>query len=139
MKASLFDVLNGGFVTGQAVTDVREDNHLELSVMGNLNRLFNTRQGSIAHLPDYGLPDIMTIYRDAPQSIEQLRSALKEAVRKYEPRQQRVRVEQVDVDRFEMRLVFIVSAYLDNGDRVKFKTTFESQDSARVQPMGAYA
>jgi type VI secretion system protein len=89
-------------------------------------------------LPDYGLPDIMTIYRDAPHSIEQLRRALKEAIRKYEPRLQRVRVEQVDVDKFEMRLVFIVSAYLENGQRVKFKTTFESQESARVQPLGTY-
>ena len=26
--------------------------------MSNLNRLFNTRQGSIAHLPDYGLPSL---------------------------------------------------------------------------------
>lgn len=139
MKASIFDVLNGGFTTGDSITSTREEKHLELSVMGNLNRLFNTRQGSIAHLPDYGLPDIMTIYRDAPRSIERLRQALKEAVRKYEPRLQRVHVEQVDVDRFEMRLVFIVSAYLENGDRVKFKTTFESQESARVQPMSAYA
>lgn len=139
MKASIFDVLTGGFITGDAVTDVREREHLELSVMGNLNRLFNTRQGSVAHLPDYGLPDIMTIYRDAPKSIEQLRRALKDAIRKYEPRLQRVHVEQMDVDKFEMRLVFIVSAYLENGQRVKFKTTFESQESARVQPLGAYA
>ena len=139
MKASIFDVLTGGFITGDAVTDVREGEHLELSVMGNLNRLFNTRQGSVAHLPDYGLPDIMTIYRDAPKSIEQLRRALKDAIRKYEPRLQRVHVEQMDVDKFEMRLVFIVSAYLENGQRVKFKTTFESQESARVQPLGAYA
>lgn len=139
MKASVFDVLTGEFITGESVTDVREENHLELSVMGNLNRLFNTRQGSIAHLPDYGLPDIMTIYRDAPKSIEQLRRALKDAVRKYEPRLDRVHVEQMDVDKFEMRLVFIVSAYLDNGQRVRFKTTFESQESAQVQPVGAYA
>jgi len=139
MRASLFDVLTGEFLPDHPLTGTREERHLELSIMGNLNRLFNCRQGSMSHLPEYGLPDIMTIYRDAPSSIDRLRRALKEAVRTYEPRLNRVHVEQTDVESFDMRLVFIVSAHLPSGRRVRFKTTFESQDAAQVQSLGTYA
>lgn len=139
MEASLFDVLSGGFVGDRSLSSVPSNQHRVLSVMGNLNRLFNTRQGSIKHLPDYGLPDIMTIYRDAPRSADEMRRAIQKAIRAYEPRLRRVRVEHRETDEYTMRLVFIVSAELMNGERVQFETTFGSQESAHVQPVGAYA
>jgi type VI secretion system protein len=138
MEASIFDVLSGQFIDDRPVASVRTDRHRMLSVMSNLNRLFNTRQGSVRHLPDYGLPDIMTIYRDAPTSFDVLRRAVKSAIETYEPRLRRVRVERRDTDPHAMRLVFIVSAELQNGERVRFETTFGSQESARVEPARPY-
>ena len=72
MEASIFDVLTGTFATDRSVTSVSEDQRLLLSVASNLNRLFNTRRGTIGHLPDYGLPDMLTVYRDSPQSAGEL-------------------------------------------------------------------
>lgn len=139
MEASIFDVLAGGFVEGESLRRVHEDRHRFLSVMSNLNRLFNTRQGSVKHLPDYGLPDISSIYREAPRSIDDLRRAIKTVVKQYEPRLRRVHVEHQDTDEFDMRLVFILTGELSNGRRVQFRTTFESHDSAHVRPVDRYA
>ncbi|MFB6232420.1 MAG: type VI secretion system baseplate subunit TssE [Salinibacter sp.] len=138
MKASIFDVLTGTFANGRPVTSVSEDQRLLLSVVSNLNRLFNTRRGTVGHLPDYGLPDMLTVYRDSPQSADELRRAVKESIETYEPRLNRVRVRRRETDEHSMRLVFIVKAELENGDRVRFETMFESQKTAKVKPVGSY-
>lgn len=138
MKASIFDVLKGTFANDRPVASVPEDRRLLWSVVSNLNRLFNTRQGTIRHLPDYGLPDMLTVYRDAPRSGEELRRAIKEAIETYEPRLRRVRVRSRETDPYEMRLIFVVTGELKTGEEVRFETTFESQASATVEPVGAY-
>lgn len=139
MDASIFDVLTGGFAEDEPLSAVHEDRHRFLSVLSNLNRLFNTRQGSVKHLPDYGLPDISSIYREAPRSIDELRRAIVTVVRKYEPRLRRVHVEHRETDDFDMRLIFLLTGELGDGQRVQFQTTFESHESARVRPVDRYA
>ncbi len=136
MNAGLIDILLGHFLDGQAIAD--EDlSHVKLrSIVDNLSRLFNTRRGSIAHLPDYGLPDISQVYRDLPYSIDGLRVAIKQVVETYEPRLHRARVEQPQQGReasFDMRVTFIVSGELQQGQKVQFQTTFKSNDLAEVR------
>jgi type VI secretion system lysozyme-related protein len=138
MEASVFDVLTGTFANGRPVTSVSENQRLLLSVVSNLNRLFNTRRGKVGHLPDYGLPDMLTVYRDSPRSADELRRAIKESIETYEPRLSRVRVRRRETDEHSMRLVFVVKAELKNGERVRFETTFESQKTAKVEPVGSY-
>jgi type VI secretion system protein len=138
MEASAFDVLRGAFSNGRPVASVPEDRRLLWSVVSNLNRLFNTRRGTIRHLPDYGLPDLLTVYRDAPRSADELRRAIKESIETYEPRLRRVRVRSRETDPYEMRLIFVVSGELKTGEEVRFETTFESQTSATVEPVGSY-
>ncbi len=133
MDAGLIDVLSGHFLNGQSLADVDEHQHRVLSILDNLNRLFNTRRESIAHLPDYGLPDITQVYRDLPYSIEGLRQAVKETVEKYEPRLRRVRVDHQSGNPYEMRITFILSAELMRGQKVQFQTTFASHDLAEVR------
>src|SRR5512135_1060951 len=93
MDAGLVDVLNGQFLNGLSIHEVDRPQLRVLSILDNLNRLFNTRRGAIDHLPDYGLPDITQVYRDLPYSVDGLRAAIKDVVEKYEPRLRRVRVE----------------------------------------------
>jgi type VI secretion system protein len=132
MRAGLIDLLNGRFLNDLKISEVGEDQQRVISIIDNLNRLFNTRRGSISNLPDYGLPDITEVYRELPYSIDGLRKAIKETVTKYEPRLQRVRVTHHDSDPFSMRLVFILSAELQRGKRVQFRTTFSSDELAQV-------
>lgn len=133
MSAGLIDVLNGQFLDETSVFEVDKEQQRVLSILDNLNRLFNTRRGSIAHLPDYGLPDITQIYRDLPYTIEGLRQAIKEAVEKYEPRLRRIKVEQQKGDSYAIRIAFLLSAELLKGQKVQFQTTFTSNELAEVR------
>jgi type VI secretion system protein len=137
MEAGLLDALLGRFLDGQAVGEAAAAQTRLLSIVDNLTRLFNTRRGSLAHLPDYGLPDISQVYRDLPYSLDGLRSAIKAVVERYEPRLRRVRVEKQEKDREEehdMRVSFIVTGELSGGQKVQFQTTFASNDLAEVRP-----
>ena len=137
MEAGLIDVLIGRFLSGQAVADEAPQQHRLLSIIDNLTRLFNTRRGSLAHIPDYGLPDISQVYRDLPYSIDGLRAAIKDVVERFEPRLRRVRVEKQEKDKdeeYDMRVSFIVTAELLKGQKVQFQTTFTSNDLAEVRP-----
>lgn len=102
--------------------------------MSNLNRLFNTRQGTLEHLPEYGLPDPATIYRDAKYPVEELRKNIREAVEVYEPRLRRVHIERQADDREQMRLSFLITGELENGERVRFRTEFGTSDLVEVKP-----
>lgn len=137
MDAGLIDLLLGHFLDGQAVEDGDPARNRLSSIVDNLSRLFNTRRGSIAHLPEFGLPDISQVYRDLPYSIEGLRAAIRSVVEQYEPRLHRVRVEMLEKDKDEehdMRVSFIVTGELSKGQRVQFQTTFTSNDLAEVRP-----
>jgi type VI secretion system protein len=133
MEAGLIDVLNGQFLSGLSVHDVDKPQLRVLSILDNLNRLFNTRRGAIDHLPDYGLPDITQVYRDLPYSVEGLRQSIKAAVERYEPRLRRVRVEHEKGDPYAMRITFLLSAEMMRGQKVQFQTTFASHELAEVR------
>ena len=66
MKQALFENLTGHYLDGTPVEAVPATNRGIMSIMDHLNRLFNTREGSLPHLKDYGLPDISEIYRKMP-------------------------------------------------------------------------
>lgn len=134
MDASLYDVLRGTFSDGRRVESVSPESHRERSIIANLGRLLNTRRGAIAHLPDYGLPDISEVYRDMPGSVVELQRAIEAAVETYEPRLRHVRVEHQATDRYAMQLVFLLTAETFHGERIRFKTTFSSEEEAHVTP-----
>jgi type VI secretion system protein len=137
VEAGLYDVLLGRFADEMTVEAAAPAERRVRSVVSHLGHLFNTRRGSLAHLPDYGLPDVAEVYRDMPDSVEPLRTAIREAVERYEPRLKRVRVEQAGTDVHAMRLVFIVSGQTAGGDRIRLETTFSSTDPAEIQPVSA--
>lgn len=66
------------------------------SVQKDLHRLFNTREGSLRHLPDYGLPDIHKIYDSFPHGIQNFIQTIQEKISKYEPRLKEVEVKNIN-------------------------------------------
>lgn len=135
MQPGLYDVLRGRFYDGTPVSAVPEREQRLHSVLSNLNRLFNTRRGALPHLPDYGLPEAAIIYRDAQYPIEELRQNIKEAVERYEPRLRRIRVErQPDGDDHE-RIAFLITAELEDGQRVRLQTTISTNDLVQINPL----
>ena len=132
MLYSLFDVLSGT-VSGRLERreSVGEDERVS-QVTHNLVHLLNSRQGSIPHLPDYGLPDLGSIYRGMPDSIEELRTHVQEAVAKYEPRLKKVRARPQFTEGDEFRLFLLLSAEMD-GERIRFRTSFASDQHVEVE------
>ncbi len=127
MKAglSLFDVL-----AGRCSELSREEDRMECSIISNLECLFNTRREFLAHLPGFGVPSVTELYRNSTEAVEEMRQAIEEAVRAYEPRlipkTVKVRHEE-NTGSFDMRLVFVLSGQLRGSQKTKyFQTTFSS-------------
>ncbi|MCU6663825.1 Lysozyme [compost metagenome] len=83
---SLYEILAGNFTGGLELTRVSEQNQVILSVLDNMQRILNCRAGTLAHLPDYGLPDMTKILQGMPGTAHQLMSTFSSVLLKYEPR-----------------------------------------------------
>ncbi|MCX8955743.1 type VI secretion system baseplate subunit TssE [Erwinia psidii] len=91
-RPSLYDTLFGNFTGGLDLQQVSEENQVILSVLDNMQRILNCRAGTLAHLPDYGLPDMTTILQGMPGTAHQLMSTLSAVLLKYEPRLKKIEV-----------------------------------------------
>jgi len=139
MRIALLDALTGSFESGGAgvrVADVPEGEQQLHSVLGNLRRLFNARRGSLAHVPEYGLPDLSDVSPSSPEKIEALRVAIRESVERFEPRLQKVRVTREGGRADASHLVFLLSAQLGRDTRVRFQTTIRSSEPVEIRPKG---
>lgn len=85
-RPSLYDMLYGNVAGGLELNHVSEENQLILSVLDNMQRILNCRAGTLAHLPDYGLPDMTKILQGMPCTAHQLIASLSGVLLKYEPR-----------------------------------------------------
>jgi type VI secretion system protein len=133
MNQGLFESLTGHFLDATPVESVPKSNRMVISIMDHLRRLFNTREGTLPHLVDYGLPDITEVYRKMPHGIDELRQAIKRSVERYEPRLKNVRITPKDAHPLEFKMVFIVSAELrSGGGLVRFQTTFSSMGNSSI-------
>jgi len=133
MKCGLFDALTGRFADGTRLADVPESDHRLRSILGNLGRLFNTRRGTLAHVPEFGLPDLSDVSRAAPAEVESVRRAIRDSVERFEPRLRRVRVDRDVSDPSSPYLVFLLSAEIELFGKVQFQTTIRADDLVEVR------
>lgn len=107
------------------------------AVMLHLQDLFNVRQGSAMTCPEYGLPDFNDLVHSSPLTMEtELAKAIKEAIRRYEPRLMAVRVRHVPDEHNPLNLAFQISARLTVGDKkrpVSFETIMTESGRIRVR------
>lgn len=89
---SLYETLFGNFTGGLDIHQVNEQNQVILSVLDNMQRILNCRVGTLAHLPDYGLPDMTKILQGMPGSAHQLMQTFSDVLLKYEPRLKSIKV-----------------------------------------------
>ncbi|MWL74840.1 type VI secretion system baseplate subunit TssE, partial [Escherichia coli] len=95
-RPSLYETLFGNFAGGLDLNSVSEENQLILSVLDNMQRILNCRAGTLAHLPDYGLPDMTRILQGMPGTAHQLIATLSAVLLKYEPRLSKITVVMLD-------------------------------------------
>lgn len=109
---SLYNVLLGQFVSEvvnpdeigpQQFEHLTEDQKLSLSIVENLRMILTTRKGSVQHLPDFGVSDILQIYLSSDNPVESLKKEIKEVILKYEPRIREVQMQTSEFDQKSLR------------------------------------
>ncbi|WP_028321019.1 type VI secretion system baseplate subunit TssE [Desulfatiglans anilini] len=106
------------------------------SVLGHLQRILNTRQGSVPIAEDYGLPDLTDINEDYPDSLTRFERAIRLTIQKYEPRLKVIRVRFVPDEEDLLSLRFQIVGKLaaeDLKDTVYFESVVESDGRVSVR------
>lgn len=120
---SLYEMLYGNFTGGLGLHQVSKQNQVILSVLDNMQRILNCRAGTLAHLPDYGLPDMTKILQGMPGTTHELMRILSFVLLKYEPR-----LKKIDVVLLEQvipgELRYAIDAELRGIGLVRYGTEF---------------
>ncbi|WP_312282080.1 type VI secretion system baseplate subunit TssE [Pseudescherichia sp.] len=120
---SLYEILYGNFTGDLDLIQVSEQNQTILSVLDNMQRILNCRAGTLAHLPDYGLPDMTKILQGMPGSAHQLMGTLSAVLLKYEPRLKKIEVVLLD-QTIPGELRYTIDAELRGVGLVRYGTEF---------------
>jgi type VI secretion system protein len=105
------------------------------AVRDHLSLLLNTRQGTVGHLPDYGIPDLTAVYNGLPASLKMLSQAIKDTIGNYEPRLKRVTVKLQETDFPVSHATFLISGEVieEEGNAVKVRFQTKIADSGRTE------
>lgn len=122
-NASLYEILFGNFSGGLELDRVNEENQVILSVLDNMQRILNCRAGTLAHLPDYGLPDMTRILQGMPGTAHQLMNTLADVLLKYEPRLKKIAVVMLE-QKSPGELRYAIDAELKGIGLVRYGTDF---------------
>ena len=120
---SLYEMLTGHFSGGLSLSQVSEQNQVILSVLDNMQRILNCRAGTLAHLPDYGLPDMTKILQGMPGTAHELIGKLSGVLLKYEPRLKSINVVLLD-QAVPGELRYAIDAELKGIGLVRYGTEF---------------
>lgn len=122
-RPSLYETLYGNFTGSLDLHQVGEQNQVILSVLDNMQRILSSRAGTLAHLPDYGLPDMAKILQGMPGTAHELMGTLSAVLLKYEPRLKKITVVLLEQDvPGEMR--YAIDAELKGVGLVRYGTEF---------------
>jgi len=132
----LFEAVTGYFANGVAIDEFDAATQTFLSVQDNIQRILNSRRGSLAHLPDYGLGDLSGIYRHLPASVHTLKREMESTLLRYEPR---LRAIDIAIEKTEpgMLLSFTLICHLRQAGLVRFGTHFAPDGKTRLQLLQA--
>ena len=139
---SLYNILLGQFVSEVDNPDeigldqfehLTEDQKLSLSIIENLRMILTTRRGSVLHLPDFGISDILQLYISSDNPVESLKSEIKELILKYEPRISEVKIQSSEFDQKTLRTSLkIIIKIKDSSNREILLTEFSTTGWTKV-------
>lgn len=139
---SLYDLLIGQFSSEtknidetdfSKLDDLTEEQKIKSSIIENLRMVLSTRQGSVQHLPDFGMPDILQLYFNSNNSIDPVKKEIKNVILKYEPRIANVEVHKTDFDQESMKITLkVVATIKDIPNREILLTEFSTTGWTKV-------
>ena len=130
---SLFERLRRAPVTTGHITEHDLDD-LRLSIIHNLERILNSREGMAPACATYGLPDLTQIVNGVPERAREIEESIERCIKAHEPRVAQVEVEHVPNAHGPMTACFRIRASVHAGksaEEVWFETVVVS--SGRVK------
>ncbi|NNA00388.1 type VI secretion system baseplate subunit TssE [Pseudomonas lundensis] len=132
LNPSLYEMLLQNFDGELGLHQVSEADQPTLSVLDNLQRILNSRAGTLSHLPDYGLPDMGLILQGLPATAHGLMSTLTNTLLKYEPRLAAVNIELLP-QTLPGHLEYALDVQLKGGEHMSFGTTLAPEGKVLVR------
>ena len=132
LNPSLYEMLLQNFDGELGLHQVSEADQPTLSVLDNLQRILNSRAGTLSHLPDYGLPDMGLILQGLPATAHGLMSTLTNTLLKYEPRLAAVNIELLP-QALPGHLEYALDVQLKGGEHMSFGTTLAPEGKVLVR------
>lgn len=132
LNPSLYEMLLQNFDGELDLYRVREEDQHILSVLDNVQRILNSRAGSISHLPDYGLPDMGLILQGLPAAAHGLMNTLANTLLKYEPRLAAINIELLPQTQ-PGHLEYALDMQLKEGEQVTFGATLAPEGKVLVR------
>lgn len=129
---SLYELLLQNFDGDLDLHQVGEEDQHTLSVLDNMQRILNSRAGTLAHLPDYGLPDMGQILQGLPATAHGLMRTLQETLTRYEPRLKTVNIQLLPQTQ-PGHLEYSLNVQLKSGRQVTFGTTLAAEGKILVR------
>jgi type VI secretion system protein len=129
---SLYELLLQNFDGDLDLHQVSEEDQHTLSVLDNMQRILNSRAGTLAHLPDYGLPDMGQILQGLPATAHGLMRTLQETLTRYEPRLKTVNIQLLPQTQ-PGHLEYSLDVQLKSGRQVTFGTTLAAEGKILVR------
>jgi type VI secretion system protein len=106
------EVSEPSYVDDSYFKKLSEEKKLRQSIIENLTMILQTRRGSILHLADFGIPDIVQVYIDSGYSFDRLKKYISETILKYEPRVAKVKVEEPKFDKDNFHIFLKIKAVI---------------------------
>lgn len=135
-ELSLLDRLRRPDLEDRRLVDT-DHGALARSVMRNMDRLLNSREGSAATRLDYGIPSIEDLRHGSAGTLRDLAKDIQKCIETFEPRLENVRVRPVAAGEQDVAtLRFEVQAELVTGtrkSRVRFETRVEQSGHLEVK------
>ena len=106
------------------------------SIMSHLQRVLNTKQGSVPIADDYGIPDFTNLPGTfTTGSSHEMERTIKHVIEKYEPRLTKVRCSFMTREDDVLSLKFEIDARLAGDDRmpVTFETVIDAGGKINVK------
>lgn len=116
---------------------VTEDpNEMIRSIQGHLQRILNTRHGSVPIAEDFGIPDFTNFMSSFPDSQRSIERTIRHTIQTYEPRLRGVRVAFRPQEDDPLNLSFQISARLvlkDHKDPVTFESVVDAGGHIQIK------
>jgi len=119
---SLYETLLQNFEGELDMHRISEEDQSTLSILDNMQRILNSRAGTLSHIPDYGLPDMGTILQGLPATAHGLINTMTKTLLKFEPRLVSLNIDMLP-QTLPGHLEYSIDVQIKGGRRLSFGTT----------------